>query len=103
MKKAFMILMTVLIAGMSACSSVKNGSNSDTVNLKGIVEELGMTTFQYGTHKLNAGGKTYALRSKNVNLDGYLMKSVRLVGSRVEGYPLEGGPELIEVLEISMD
>ncbi len=47
--------MTVIISGLSACN-VKKVGNSDTVTLNGTVEELGMTTFQYGTHKLNAVG-----------------------------------------------
>lgn len=72
------------------------------VTLSGTVQEMGMTTFQYGTHKIKAGEKTYALKSDMVKLADYADKAVTLKGRKVAGYPLEGGPELIEVSTITL-
>ena len=87
---------------MSSCSSMKHGADNDAVMLTGQVTKLGMTTFQYGTHLIKAKDKTYALKSSKLNLDKYLDKSVTLKGQKVAGYPLEGGPILIEVSEIAV-
>ncbi|ARS38931.1 hypothetical protein CA265_04245 [Sphingobacteriaceae bacterium GW460-11-11-14-LB5] len=76
---------------------MKNGGDVTTVTASGTIEKLGMTTFQYGTHLLKADNKTYALKSANINLDTYLDKKVTIKGRKVAGYPLDGGPELVEV------
>lgn len=70
------------------------------ITLEGRIEKLGITTYQYGTHAINFNGKPYALKSSAVMLDNYLGKEVSLKGVNVDGYPLEGGPELVEVTEI---
>lgn len=58
----------------------------------------------YGTHALEESGKKkhYALTSSTCNLDDYVNKTVRVIGKRVEGYPLSGGPKLIEVISIDI-
>ncbi|WP_165499827.1 hypothetical protein [Pedobacter frigidisoli] len=61
---------------------------------------MGITTYQYGTHIINYGGKPYALKSSSVNLDIYVDKQVQIKGTKVSGYPLENGPELIEVTQV---
>jgi hypothetical protein len=81
---------------------MKQGANATAVTVTGQVTELGMTTFQYGTHLIKAKNKTYALKSSKLDLDKYLNKSITLSGQKVAGYPLEGGPELIEVSEIAV-
>jgi hypothetical protein len=68
--------------------------------VKGVFQKAGMTTYQYGTHLIKADGKTYALNSATLNLDDFAEKKVSLKGTKVEGYPIENGPELIEVIEI---
>lgn len=78
---------------------MKNNSGT-TIRLTGKIEKIGMTTFQYGTHLLKADAKTYALKSASLNLDTYLDKQVTIKGNKVEGYPVEGGPEFIEVTEV---
>ncbi len=95
MKK--ILILSLFVAAISGCSSMKNGGNSTTVTASGTIEKLGMTTFQYGTHLLKANNKTYALKSANINLDTYLDKKVTIKGRKVAGYPLDGGPELVEV------
>jgi hypothetical protein len=100
MKKSLILLSIVAI--LSSCASTKTGVNADVVTLNGQVTELGMTTFQYGTHLLKADSKTYALKSSKVSLDKFVDKSVTLKGKKVAGYPVEGGPQLIEVSEITL-
>lgn len=98
MKK--ILILTLFVAALSGCSSMQNTSGSDAVSLTGNLQKMGITTYQYGTHTINSGGKPYALRSSSLNLDTYLDKQVSLKGTKVSGYPVEGGPELIEVSEV---
>ena len=99
MKRAILLLITLAI--LSSCSSIKKGANFNVLTLTGKIEQIGMTTFQYGTHLIKADNKTFALKSSNVNLDNYIEKAVTLQGKKVPGYPIDGGPELIEVSEVS--
>nr|WP_121272408.1 hypothetical protein [Pedobacter schmidteae] len=63
--------------------------------------DLTFNTFQYGTHTLNSGEKTYALKSSKVDLKNYEGKTVILKVVKVAGYPVDGGRELIDVQEIA--
>lgn len=86
----------------ASCSTVKKSDDKNAVQLSGTVEKAGMTTYQYGTHTLKSADKTYALKSSTVNLDSYDSKVVNLKGVKVAGYPIENGPELIEVTEVTV-
>ena len=66
------------------------------IEATGKIQQQGITTYQYGTHCL-AG---YALRSSVINLNNYIGQTVTVVGHLVEGYPIEGGPDFLEVEEI---
>jgi hypothetical protein len=99
MKK--IVIFTMLVGFLSSCSSMKNTGDRGTIVITGKIIPLGMTTFQYGTHMIGAENKIYALKSIKIKLDDYIDKSVTLEGKKVAGYPLEGGPELIEVSQIS--
>lgn len=101
MKKA-LILLSIVVAGLSSCSTVKNSAISEDVTLTGTIQELGMTTFQYGSHKMKSADALYALRSSKVQLQDCLDKDVTLKGTKVAGYPIEGGPILIEVTFIAI-
>lgn len=90
-----------MIAGIfTACSTVMPTGSKNVIQVSGTIEKLGVTTFQYGTHLLKSGSTTYALKSDKVNLNSFMTEEVRLKGTRVEGYPIENGPELIDVFEI---
>lgn len=93
--KKILILLTISMISLAGCS--KKFERENVIRLTGKVQKLEMTTFQYGTHLLKAGDKTYALTSKKVDLNLSVGKEVTLKGTKVKGYPLEGGPELIEV------
>lgn len=95
------ILLLVIGLAIAGCLAVKPAADKNLVILKGKIEVLGMSTFQYGTHILNSEGKTYALKSTKVNLKSYEGKDVIVKGLKVAGYPVDGGPELLDVLEVS--
>ena len=94
MKKTLILLLFVAI--ISGCTSMKDSNTKTRITATGTIQKLGITTFQYGTHILKTENKTYALKS-GFSLDPYLDKKVTIKGKKVAGYPLDGGPELIEV------
>ena len=68
--------------------------------IKGTVKKQELTTYQYGSHTFTTESKTYALQSKTVNLDDFVGKEITILGEKIDGYPLSGGPEYIKVLKI---
>lgn len=81
------------------------GGTDQGVSAAGVVEELEMTSFGYGTHALvdaGTGAISFALQSESVNLDEHVDEQVTVHGSLVAGYEdgLDGGPPLIEVLGV---
>jgi hypothetical protein len=66
------------------------------VQTTGTIQQLEITSFQYGTHVISG----YAIRSKIINLDKYIGQTVTAIGQLIEGYPIEGGPEFLEIHEI---
>jgi len=95
MKK--ILILSLFVAVISGCSSMNNANRGAAVTASGTIEKIGMSTFQYGTHLLKADNKTYALKSGSINLDTYLDKKVTIKGKKVAGYPVDGGPELVDV------
>ena len=72
----------------------------ETVTVTGTLEEPESTSYQYGTHEITdaASGTTYALRgAEEVSLERYEGERVIVYGTREPGYPVEGGPELLNV------
>lgn len=94
------IILLAIGLSMAGCSTTKSSGGQNLVQLTGKIEKLGMSTFQYGTHTIEAAGKSYALKSSAVDLNGFTGKEVTLKGTKVAGYPIENGPELIEVTEV---
>ena len=90
MKSLLFILGTILVQTCSEQSSVG-------VEFRGRLEKQGITTYQYGTHVISDTKKTYALRSETIDLDKYAGKTVSIKGVKIPGYPVEAGPEYLEV------
>jgi hypothetical protein len=95
MKKLLPILILTFTTSFFSCK--KENTNGQ---INGILKKQGATYYQYGTHTLTTDSTTYALKSDVVNLDKYLNRKVAITGEKVKGYPLEGGPDLIEVKTI---
>lgn len=68
----------------------------------GVITKPDATAFMYGTHMLqDDSGKTlYALKSDSINLGAFIGKKVTLRGELIAGYPLEGGPEYLDVTSV---
>jgi hypothetical protein len=79
----------------------------------GVLQKKEMSSYQYGTHVLNGKSlsgnpnqqKTiFALKAgRKINLNKFAGKKVIITGKKIAGYPLESGPELIEVSAIEPD
>lgn len=95
MKKV--LILSLFVAVLSGCTSMKDSVTANRITASGTIEKIGMTTFQYGTHILKAGDKSYALKSESIKLDDYINRPVTVKGKKVKGYPLSGGPELLDV------
>jgi hypothetical protein len=91
-------LLVFFLAGL--CNSPRQ---LDEVALTGIVIKPEYTTYMYGTHTLEKDNAIQAaLKSNTVNLDDFIGKTVRITGKPVEGYPLSGGPILIDVNSVKI-
>jgi hypothetical protein len=64
---------------------------------KGVIQKTGMTIYMYGTHTISGEGKNFALQSTTIDLDKYVNKKVVVKGKKMEGYPIDNGPEFIDV------
>ncbi|MBM78813.1 MAG: hypothetical protein CL846_10055 [Crocinitomicaceae bacterium] len=84
-----------LIVLMISISASCNLSKSN-IKTSGVIQKQGITTYQYGTHTIPG----YALKSNTIDLDKYIDQKVKIKGSKVDGYPVDGGPEYIEVKKI---
>lgn len=100
MKKIMFLL--IFASVIISCKTVKPAGDKNAVTLDGKIEKIEMSTFQYGTHLLKKDGRSYALRTSTVKLDDFTNKDVIVKGVKVEGYPVENGPELIDVKEIKV-
>jgi len=94
--KVFKLLFVVIIICLSVISCNKDNSDPNPVEVTGTIQKQGITTYQYGTHTISG----YALRSSSVTLDNYVNQNVTVVGYKIEGYPVDGGPDYIEVEKI---
>jgi hypothetical protein len=70
------------------------------MEVTGTIQQQGITSYQYGTHTLSNDDSLYALKSEVVNLDRYVDREVTLQAKRIEGYPIDGGPNYLLVLQV---
>lgn len=96
--KCLKALFFIVPFALTLTNCEKNSSLEITAT--GIVQEQGMTTYQYGTHVLQ-GEVMYALKSDVIILNNYVGKMVTLKGVKVEGYPVDGGPDYLRVIEVT--
>lgn len=98
MKKVLTACTLILL--LFSCNVMQPAGSVNLITITGRVEKLGITTFRYGTHSIKAQGQVYSLKSASINLDNFLDRQVTLKGTKVTGYPVEGGPQLIEVVDV---
>lgn len=70
------------------------------MEITGTIREQGITSYQYGTHTIETENNFYALKSEAVDLSKYLDQEVTIVAEKIEGYPVDGGPDYLLVLEV---
>jgi hypothetical protein len=97
MMKIQLSLISLFIVFFTSCEKEEGKPAAYQIELEGKIEEIGPTFWMYGTHKITYNGKLFALKSSTINLDKYLNKKVTVWGDRVNGYPVDFGPEYIEV------
>ena len=105
MKSILLLTSVSLLFFTATCNNQTSNDNKSmdtttSIEVEGTIEAIGMTSWQYGTHTLTNDEDFYALRSKTVKLDQYEGKTVTIVAQKIDGYPVDGGPEFLEVLKI---
>lgn len=91
------LLFTTLI--LSSCDLLES---EESVSSTGKLSKLEASVWMYGSHILrdNEGKIKYALESSKINLDDYEGKTVIVFGEKVEGYPVDFGPDFMKVTRI---
>jgi len=103
MKKVHMPCLMFGVMVLMLCNCNTLAAEITEISAVGFIQEQGFTTYQYGTHILVDKGKTlYALKSSIVNLDKFIGKKVKIHGSIIEGYPVAGGPDYLNVREVEL-
>lgn len=87
----------ILLFFAATCSSSVSDEQKE---ITGTIQEQGITSYQYGTHILTTPDQFYAVKSEVVDLNEHLDQEVTVVVERVPGYPVDGGPEFLQVLKI---
>jgi len=100
MKALCLFLFAAMIA--TGCKKTSEGTPTGSITVTGKLEVQGITTYQYGTHTIKNIDQFYTLKSSVIKLDDYAGKSVTITGNKVNGYPIEGGPELLDVVSIKV-
>lgn len=98
--KCLQIFMVSLLFLAATCNYGTSGQNQDLMNIKGKIEKTGITSYQYGTHTLTGDGTFYALKSDKVDLSSYEGKTITITAEKIEGYPVDGGPEYLNVVQV---
>jgi hypothetical protein len=103
MKLNVVLIMSMLIILLFSCkeNSVVNDIEFPVI-ASGVIKNMGITNYQYGSHILidDISQIIYALKSDSINLDLYINNKVKVYGHLVDGYPLNDGPELLNVMKI---
>jgi len=94
--KLFKSLPIITIICLSVVSCDKDVVTADNIVITGIIQKQKITAYQYGSHTISG----YALKSSSVILDDYINQNVTVFGHKIDGYPVDGGPDFIEIEKI---
>lgn len=97
-------LLYVFVMLVCCIACTKEDDNFDRKSVIGTIKDAGNTYYMYGTHILvSDDGKTlYALTSSSVELKNYNNTKVEVSGVLVKDYPIEDGPEFLDVNSIKV-
>jgi len=87
-----------LILLTSTCN--KESQKDNYLEVTGTLEVIQMSSWQYGTHTISNDTIFYALRSEKTDLAPFEGKTVTITATKIEGYPVDSGPEFLEVTEV---
>jgi hypothetical protein len=90
------ILCFSLILCLHGCKKEK----TEQIEATGIIKKQGATSYQYGTHTISNNSMFYALKSDTYNLDTYENQTITIIGETISGYPMDGGPYYLNVVEV---
>lgn len=90
----------LVITLMLFTATCRNTTNNDQMEVTGTIQQQGMTSYQYGTHTITNNETFYALKSDVIDLDQYIDQEVTISAEKIEGYPVDGGPDYLRVLEV---
>lgn len=99
MKPKKIIFAITILYFTYACNSTKS-QNDHLMEITGTIKAIEMSSWQYGTHTISNDENFYALRSEKVDLTKYEGKRATITAKPIEGYPVDGGPVLLEVSSI---
>ena len=89
------LALTLFLGVFSACAR----DEAAQVTVTGtVVKQQALTTYQYGTY----GIEGHAIKSEGIDLEQYVNKKVQATGEKIEGYPVDGGPEYLEITKIKL-
>lgn len=100
MKLFSTLALGIIILFNTGCVS---GNTTERQKYSGTIEPAGITSYQYGTHRLETGNEFYALKSEAVDLARYEGRKVSIIATKVEGYPVDGGPVYLKVKKVKTD
>jgi len=97
LKISALILTLVIVLPLASFGA--NASKPGEITSSGTIKKQGITTYMYGTHVLldDKGRIVYALRSDNIDLNKYIDRKVTVKGYLVDGYPIDFGPNYLNV------
>lgn len=95
-------IMVPLLFLAATCNKTTSLQKSDLMEVKGKIEKTGMTSYQYGSHTISNDETFYALKSEKIDLSSYEGKTVTITAEKIEGYPVDGGPEFLEVTMVKV-
>ncbi len=92
------VVLSFLIISFFTC----NMFNFGEISAKGKIEVLEVSTWMYGSHILldENGSSSYALTSDIIDLNKYNNSVVTVYGDLIDGYPVDSGPEYLNVTYI---
>src|SRR5437763_15100058 len=109
-KLTSVILLLVAIASLFVISGIAvfaspapPAKQTKIITAERTIQNPGITTFQYGEQTLvdKSGHIRFALRSSKLDLNKFVGKSVKITGTLVPGYPVDGGPAFLDVQSVS--
>jgi hypothetical protein len=104
MKLLVIILATVMVIPALCYGDRHDKAEEKTTYAYGIINRKPKWhTYNYGTHVLRDqdANKLYALRNVRFDLDQFVHQKVIIKGTLVTGYPLEGGPDYLDVESVN--